>query len=83
MAISRHHFDLVVANDRLCVHVRSSRGLQINDRTLASGEWLAVTPGDRIVPLAGRADKLTLQVEFTAVAGVVERVELSRVPAVS
>jgi hypothetical protein len=36
LAISRHHFDLVVVNDRLCVHARSTRGMELNGEALAS-----------------------------------------------
>lgn len=83
LAISRHHFDLVIANDRLCVHARSTRGLELNGKSLDTGELAVLRPGDRLVPIAGRADKLALTVDFAGSMGVVERVELSRTPAVS
>lgn len=81
MAISRHHFDLVVVNDRLCVHARTSRGLQVNGHDVASGAVVPLAPGDRIVPIPGRPDKLSVRVAFKSTTGVVERVEISRSPA--
>jgi hypothetical protein len=83
MAISRHHFELVVVNDRLCVHARATKGMQVNGEDLTSGQVYPVVPGDRIVPIPGRGDKLTLQVRFTSSIGVVERIDLSRTPAVT
>jgi hypothetical protein len=81
MAISRHHFELVVVNDRLCVHARATGGMQVNAKDLAPGEVMPIVPGDRIVPIPGHGDKLTLRVGFTTAIGVVERIDVSRVPA--
>lgn len=81
LAISRHHFDLVVVNDRLCVHARSTRGLELNGTSLDSGALAVLRPGDRLVPIVGRSEKLSLTVDFTASMGSVERVEISRSPA--
>lgn len=83
MAISRHHFDLVVLNDRLCVHARSTRGLELNGRTLDSGEIMPLAPGDRLVPIPGRADKLSLEIDFATSMGWVDRVEITRTPSVN
>jgi hypothetical protein len=83
MAISRHHFELVVVNDRLCVHARATKGMQVNAEELTPGQVCAIVPGDRIVPIPGRSDKLALHVRFTSSIGVVEHVEVSRTPAVS
>lgn len=83
MAISRHHFDLVVVNDRLCLQARTTRGLQLNSENLSAGEVAVIEPGDRIVPIPGRPDKLTLQVSFASSIGTVERILLSRTPAVT
>jgi hypothetical protein len=83
MAISRHHFELVVVNDRLCVHARATGGMQVNAKDLAPGEVMPIVPGDRIVPIPGHADKLTLRVGFTTAIGVVERIDVSRAPAYS
>lgn len=82
MAISRHHFDLLVLNDRLCLHARSTRGLELNGKTLESGEVVVLAPGDRLVPIPGRPDKLVLEFDFSSSFGWVDRVEVSRTPAV-
>ncbi len=83
MAISRHHFELVVVNDRLCIHARATGGMQVNSDDLTSGQVFPVMPGDRIVPIPGRGDKLTLRVAFASAIGVVERIDVSRTPAVT
>jgi hypothetical protein len=83
MAISRHHFELVVVNDRLCVLVRASGGMQVNAEDLTSGQVFPIVPADRIVPIPGRGDKLTLRVAFNSAIGVVERVDVSRSPAMT
>jgi hypothetical protein len=80
MAISRHHFDFVVVNDRLAVQVRAPGGMQVNEKTLTAGEVYPIAPGDRIIPIPGRADKLTLRVAFSNGIGVVNRVDVSRTP---
>lgn len=82
MAISRHHFDFVVVNDRLCVQARATKGMEINGEPLAPGDVLPVAPGDRIVPIPGRPDKLTLQVSFIDSFDSIDRIEVSRTPAV-
>jgi hypothetical protein len=81
LAISRHHFDLVVVNERLCVHVRTTRGMQLNGRDLAPGDVAVVAPGDRITPVA--AGTLSLDVAFTSSLDGVERVDVRRTPASS
>jgi hypothetical protein len=83
LAISRHHFDLVVVNDRLCVHARSTRGLELNGKSLEMGELAVLRSGDRLVPIPGRGEKLSLTVDFSASMGIVESVEISRTPALS
>jgi hypothetical protein len=80
MALSRHHFELLVVNDRLCVLTRASGGMQVNAEDLTSGQVFPVVPGDRIIPIPGRADKLTIQVRFATAIGVVERIDVSRTP---
>ena len=82
MAISRHHFDFVVVNDRLAVQVRASGGMQVNGETLTAGQVFPLAPGDRIIPIPGRGDKLTLRVAFTNGIGVVNRIDVSRTPPV-
>jgi hypothetical protein len=83
MAISRHHFELVVVNDRLCVHARATAGMQVNAQDLTAGQVVPIVPGDRIVPIPGRGDKLLLRVTFTNAIGVVERIDVSRSPALT
>jgi hypothetical protein len=80
LAISRHHFDLVVVNDRLCLHARSTHGMDVNGRQVASGQVEPLAPGDRIAPIPGRPDKLALQISFSASVGSVDRIEISRTP---
>lgn len=82
MFISRHHFDFVVLNDRLCVQARGANGLQVGSRKLANGEIAAVEDGDRIFPMPGHPDKLSLRVRFLTSLGSVETAEITRIPAV-
>jgi hypothetical protein len=83
LAISRHHFEFSVVNDRLCVQARAASGMQVNDKNLTSGQLVPLAPGDRIIPIPGRPDKMTLRVAFTNVVGLVERIDVSRTPALS
>lgn len=83
MAISRHHFEFVVVNDRLCVHATATGGMQVNAADLTSGQVFPIVPGDRIIPIPGRGDKLTLRVGFTNTIRVVDRIDVSRTPAVT
>jgi len=78
MAVSRHHFELVVANERLCVLATTSRGMQVNGHGVASGALVELTSGDRIQPIAGHTNRLTLGIEFKASMGVVERVTVRK-----
>jgi hypothetical protein len=82
MAISRHHFDFVAVNDQLAIQVRASGGMQVNDKELAAGELYPVAHGDRIIPIPGRGDKLTLRVAFTNGIDVVNRIVITRTPPV-
>lgn len=83
LAISRHHFDLVVVNDRLCVQARSTHGMELNGEAMASGEVAPLAPGDRLSPIPGHPDKLTLQINFSASIGSVDRIDISRTPAMA
>jgi hypothetical protein len=83
LAISRHHFDLIVANERLCVHVRTTRGMQLNGRDLAPGAVAAIHQGDHLTPVAGATDRLSLKVVFTASIDGVERIDVRRDPEAS
>ncbi|MCC6989616.1 MAG: hypothetical protein IT181_11495 [Acidobacteria bacterium] len=80
LAISRHHFDLVVVNDRVCLLARTTRGLQVNEQDLAAGQLVPLASGDRIIPIPGRPDKLCLHVDLSTSMGVVDRVRLRRAP---
>jgi hypothetical protein len=80
LAISRHHFDLIVVNDRLCVRARSSHGMELNGENLASGEVAPLSPGGHIVPIPGRSDKLALTMAFSASIGAVDRITVTRTP---
>jgi hypothetical protein len=82
LAISRHHFDLVVVNDRLCLQVRTSHGMELNREVIASGAVSPLTPKDRIVPIPGRPDKLTLNVSYSSSRDTVEQIQVRRTPAV-
>ncbi len=82
MAISRHHFDFVVVNDRLCVQVRTSHGMELSGMLVASGAVAEVRPGERLVPIPGRPDKLALQVSFASSIGSVDRITVARSPVV-
>ncbi len=83
LAISRHHFDLVVVNDRLCVHARSTHGLELNGKPLESGHVEPLADGDRLAPIPGRPDKLALEVRFSASVGSVDRIDICRTPAMA
>jgi hypothetical protein len=79
-SLSRHQFDFLVLNDRLCVQVRSSGGLEHNGRKLATGEVRVLRDGDRLAPLPGRAEKLELVVRFRSSVGSAEAIEIAREP---
>jgi hypothetical protein len=79
-AISRNHFDFLVVNDRLLVHARSAHGMEVGGTALNSGNMVPVKPGQQIVPIPGRPDKLMLQVAFTSTIGSVDRITISRTP---
>lgn len=83
LAISRHHFDFVVVNDRLCVHARTTHGMELSGAELASGVVAPIKPGERLVPIPGRSDKVTLQVAFSSSHGSVDRITVSRSPGIT
>ena len=72
-----------VVNDRLCVHARATSGMQVNAEDLKPGQVFAVVPGDRVIPIPGRGDKLTLRVRFANAIRVVDQIDVSRTPAVT
>ncbi len=83
LAISRHHFDLLVVNDRLCVQVAASKGLQIGNREVTGGQLVPLVSGDRIVPIPDHPEKLALHVVFSTVLDTVTGVTVTRTPAVA
>jgi hypothetical protein len=83
MAISRHHFDLVVVNDRLCVQAATTKGLQVAGQLVGAGEIVPLATGDQIVPIPDHPEKLTLRVLFTNVLDTVAKVTVVRTPAVA
>ena len=48
--VSRHHFDVLVLNERLVVHARSGKGLLVNDREVLPGAVVPIADGDVITP---------------------------------
>lgn len=75
--ISRHHFDLTVLNDRLCIHARSAKGVAVDGRALPAGAVEPIQDGALITPdpTAG----VSLRTRFIAgPRGLVERIELVR-----
>lgn len=79
--ISRHHFDLLVMNDRLHVVPRGSNGLEVNGQRLAIGSVHELGDGAEIVPIPGHRERLALKIRFRAALGIVETIELAREPA--
>ncbi len=79
LLLSRHHFDLLVLNDRLVVFARSGKGLALNGKMLGSNTITDVNDGDVIAPLAGQARSLSLQVKFISdMHGSVNTIEVAR-----
>jgi len=62
MFISRHHFDFVVLNDRLCVQARGANGLQVGSRKLATARLRRSKTATASFPCRGIPDKLSLRV---------------------
>ncbi len=82
LAISRHHFDLVIANERLCLHAAASKGVQVAGRLVPAGQLVPLASGDDIVPIPDHPEKLALRVTFTHAFDTVEHVTITRTPAV-
>lgn len=79
--ISRHHFDLLVMNDRLHVVPRGGNGLEVNGKRLAIGGVHELADGDELVPIPGHRELLALKIRFRAALGIVETIEIAREPA--
>jgi hypothetical protein len=56
--------------------------MELNREVIASGAVSPLTPKDRIVPIPGRPDKLTLNVSFSSSGDTVEQIQVRRTPAV-
>lgn len=77
--VSRHHFDLLVLNDRLVLFARSSKGVMINDREVPSGAVVPVADGDVIAPSRDVARAIAMRASFVAGQhGRVNLIELRR-----
>jgi len=80
LLLSRHHFDLLVMNDRLVAFARSGKGISLNGKMLSSNSMATVNDGDKISPLAGQSNSPAFQVKFNnSLHGVVDRVEIIRI----
>ena len=71
---------MVVANDRLYVQAKAPGGIEVNNELVPSGTVAELRPGDRLVPIPGRPEKLALQVAFAKSRNSVERINLTRTP---
>jgi len=79
MRMSRHHFDLLVLNDRLTVFVRSGKGILLNETRQQSNSLIPISDGDLVMPLDDRPEALQLCFQFAnSLHGVVESVQISR-----
>lgn len=81
MAISRRHFTMVVANDRLYVQALAASGIELNGEPVEINTLAPLKTGDRIVPIPGHPEKMTLQLAFAKTRSSVDRITLSRTPA--
>lgn len=80
-SFSRHHFDLVIQNERLCVHVRSSNGILVNDDHVSTTKLHVLNDGDTITPVANRPDLLAMRVQFvTQPDGSLAQIQIIRTP---
>jgi len=83
-SFSRHHFDLVVRNDRLCAHVRGSNGILVNDQHIPTTKLLVLQDGDTLTPVRNRPDHLSMRVQLVAHSdGTLEEVQITRTPDLS
>ncbi len=79
--VSRHHFDLLVLNDRLCLHARSSKGAMINGHLFPVGSVEPLEDGDVVTPAREVAGAIALRFGLRAGPhGHVDKVELRREP---
>lgn len=79
--ISRRHFELYVANDRLMLHVSGSNGVRINGEAYGPDKVVQINDGDVIAPLVKLPDALAVSVRFTREFDTVSAITLARTPA--
>lgn len=80
-AFSRHHFDLTIQNDRLCAHVHSGNGLQVNDELVPATKLHVLADGDRLTPVVALPDLMSMRVRFfTLPDGTLQRIRIERTP---
>ena len=64
--VSRHHFDLLVLNERLVLHARSGKGALVNGREVPSGAVVPIEDGDIIAPAKDVANAIAMRARFRA-----------------
>jgi len=79
--ISRRHFELYIANDRLMLHVSGSNGVRINGEAHGPDKVVQIDDGDVIAPLVKLPDALAVTVRFTREFDKVSAITLVRTPA--
>jgi len=79
--ISRRHFELYVANDRLMLHVSGANGVRINGEAHGPDKVVQIDDGDVIAPLVKLPDALAVTVRFTREFDKVSAITLARAPA--
>ena len=82
--ISRRHFDLLILNNRLCIHVRSSNGVLVNGERVSTSSLATLKDDDVIAPIAGRPDAIALRIAIVGRPdGLVETIAIDRQPHIS
>jgi len=81
-AISRHHFDLIVANDRMYAQALAGSGIRVNNDVIPTGELVLLRPGDKLVPIPDHPEKVALQFTFSRKLNAVDRVTVLRTPTI-
>jgi len=77
--VSRHHFDLLVLNERLMLHARSGKGALLNSQEVRSGAVVPIADGDIIAPARDVENAIRMRTRFRAGQfGRVEEIELIR-----
>lgn len=78
--ISRRHFELYVACNRLILRVNGRGGVRINGAAYGPGKEIALRDGDRIEPLVKMDGALALTAGFQVEHGSVTEVTFMRAP---